>query len=223
MGERKSTRMPPSRFEPLNCRPRERGDPYAVSFGTGRAGVARLVHEPLTSVVMDPRLREDDRVVSSEIQTAVRIPARRFRLRAMLHSLALRSEGARNAGLLPAHGPPCRKTKHRAYSPRNRRTTPAFRARCLRLAPHTPGGQTIFTHRCVTRCRRAGTDAAWAFRFRCHVSQHNRPPHPAPRIVTIAIRPSGGTGCGEYSLRQGIRSRTIFTALRRPSLRGPRG
>jgi hypothetical protein len=42
------------------CRPREGGDPYAVSFGSGRADVASFVREPLTSVVMGPRLRGDD-------------------------------------------------------------------------------------------------------------------------------------------------------------------
>src|SRR5580698_10170332 len=36
-------------------------------------------------------------------------------------------------------------------------------------------------------------------RFKRHRQRHHRrPPHPAPRFATIMIRPSSGTGWGEY-------------------------
>ena len=74
-----------------------------------------------------------------QFQTANIILARRLPPRYGAFLFPLRGEGARNAGLQPARGPVCVcETKHTSNSPTDRQKIPAFRARCLRLAPYDP-------------------------------------------------------------------------------------
>ena len=174
-------------------------------------------------------------------QTADYDLAKRSRLRAMLHSLAPEPRARGTPGFSQPTAPCACETKHTGKSPRTNRKTPAFRARCLRLAPQDPrwayrfrqpsfwdpaaspplegmtaaGAKACVPLRPPRPCdaRLARRDrAAWASGVGATSRARNRPPHPAPRLVTIAIRPSGGTGYTEYSPSQGILSRIIFRA-----------
>jgi len=103
-----------------------------------------------SSVIMGPRFREDDNwtcVIGRIVWSAPGAPS---------SSLIAAPKGARNAGPRAALALPDPRTSMprdteacRSRQPQVRRSQ-ASRARCVRLAPRNPGGQTIFTHRCWT-------------------------------------------------------------------------
>jgi hypothetical protein len=94
--------------------------------------------------------------------------------------------------------------------PRNRPDNPALRARCEWLAPRDPWWTDLVIHHLCPTAGRAGSSRLGPPHEGRPSYALTRPPPPAPRLVTLATRPSGGAGCGDKIIVLDISSRTIF-------------